>query len=404
MITAARHYIDALVSYGILDLGLAAVLMMMVQGMLTPLLPLYFSSIGASADQTGYISAMFFVALAIGEYSWGALSDRIGVRIPLTAATTIAAAAVAGFLFTASIPALYFLNFLRGLGIAAIFPLSRGNIGASVPDRYRGTFMAAFITLQAAGRTLGTVIGGLVGNESLSVVLGIAAFILSATGILVYVRLKGVFIGRNRANRLALAETGFAQQGKIEKNSLIRVSGLGIIIALFYLPLSLINTFVPLRGNDFGWTVFEISLLSTIAAIISLLFTIPGGRVGDNLGWKMAMTNGLIMQALAMSLFAYADTYPFFIAAMVLSGLASCIFRPAAAARFSDQMPAHRQATAMGVLGVFEDIGQIIGPSLGGLLWTSGFGPVATFLLGTASGVSGAVINLIFSRKKDTKH
>jgi MFS family permease len=369
--------------------------MMMVQGMLQPVLPIYLTNIGATADKVGYISTMFFIALAIGEFSWGAVSDRIGCRWPLVMATIIAGVSTAGFLFTTSIPLLYLCNFGRGLGISAIFPLSRGNIGASVPMQNRGTFMAAYITLQASGRMFGTLFGGLAGDESLRLVLGVAAVILILTSVITYFRLKNVFIGRKK--------TASSPQPVTEDNSkrsLADLFSLGVIIALFHLPFSLVNTFVPLRGYGFEWSVFEISLLSTISAIVSLIFTLLGGWLGDRLGWKTAMTTGMIGLAAAMTSFAYAGVYIYFIFAMVASALSSCIFRPAASARFSDLMSARRQATAMGVLGVFEDIGQIIGPSLGGILWTSGFGPSSTFLLGTACGISGAILNLVFSRKK----
>lgn len=391
----ARSYISDLSSYGILDLGIVAVLMMMVQGMLQPVLPIYLTSIGATPDKVGYITTMFFIALAIGEFSWGAISDRIGCRWPLVIATIIAGISTAGFLFTASIPLLYLCNFGRGLGISAIFPLSRGNIGASVPAQNRGTFMAAYITLQATGRTIGTLFGGLAGNESLGLVLGVAAAVLLATSGLAYFRLKDVFIGRKK--------TTIGQKPVIEdnsKHSLVDLFALGVIIALFHLPFSLVNTFVPLRGNDFGWSVFEISLLSTISALVSLSLTLLGGRIGDHLGWKTAMTTGMIALAAAMTSFAYAGFYSYFVIAMIASALSSCIFRPAASARFSDLMSARRQATAMGVLGAFEDVGQIIGPAVGGILWTSGLGPSSTFLLGTACGISGAILNLAFSRNK----
>jgi MFS family permease len=114
------------------------------------------------------------------------------------------------------------------------------------------------------------------------------------------------------------------------------------------------------------------------------------------------MTTGMLGLAVSMTCFAYAGSYLFFIVAMVLSALSSCIFRPSASARFSDLMSARRQATAMGVLGVFEDIGQIIGPSIGGILWTSSLGPQSTFLLGTVCGIGGAIINLMFSKKRRT--
>lgn len=395
----AREYMSELAGYGILDLGLAAILIMMGQGMLTPVLPLYLTSIGATPDKVGYIYTMFFVALAIGEFSWGALSDRIGVRAPLAVATAIAAIATAGFLFSTSIPVLYLLNFMRGLGVSAIFPLSRGNIGASVPAKNRGTFMAAYITLQATGRTIGTFFGGLAGSESLRLVLGITAVILISTSVFVYFRLKGVFIGRSRAKTTSLTPDP-PPPDTITHRSLAAIFTLGATIAFFHLPFSLVNAFVPLRASAAGASVFEVSFLFTISSLVSLFLTLPMGRLGDRLGWKNAMTTGLLGLGLSMTFFAYANTYIFFIAAIIVNALSSCFFRPAASARFSDLMSSGKQATAMGVLGVFEDIGQIIGPSVGGLLWESSFGPPSTFLLGTVCGVIGAILNLIFPRKK----
>ena len=260
---------------------------------------------------------MFFIALAIGEFSWGSLSDRIGVRVPLSLATAIASLSVAGFLYTSSVPMLYVLNFMRGLGTSAIFPLSRGNIGASVPAHNRGTFMAAYITLQATGRTIGTFFGGLAGNESLRLVLGIAAFILIATSVLVYIRLKGVFIGRSRAKAKVPATVDPPPAGPEPARPLAGLFILGSIIAFFHLPLSLVNTFVQLRASAFGWNVFETSLLFTISAAVSLFLTIPLGRIGDRLGWKKAMTTGLLCLAVSMTFFAYAGAYAYFVFAMI---------------------------------------------------------------------------------------
>lgn len=397
----ARGYISELAGYGILDLGLAAILIMMAQGMLAPVLPLYLTSIGATPDKVGYIYTMFFVALAIGEFSWGALSDRIGVRAPLAVATAIAAIATAGFLFSTSLPVLYLCNFMRGLGISAIFPLSRGNIGASVPAKNRGTFMAAYITLQATGRTIGTFFGGLAGSESLRLVLGIAAVILISTSVLVYFRLKGVFIGRSRAKAASLQPDPPPPDTNTGR-SLSALFTLGATIAFFHLPLSLVNAFLPIHASAAGASVFEVSLLFTIAALVALFLTLPFGRIGDRLGWKNAMTIGIVGLSLSMVGFAYFNAYSLFVFAIVMNALSSCLFRPAASARFSDLMSARRQATAMGVLGAFEDVGQIIGPSVGGLLWESSLGPPSTFLLGTVCGAVGAVVNVTFSRKKKT--
>ena len=59
--------------------------------------------------------------------------------------------------------------------------------------------------------------------------------------------------------------------------------------------------------------------------------------------------------------------------------------------RISESVPSHRQGIAMGVYGVFEDVGAMIGPAIGGFLWVS-WGPKSPFLAAGLISVIGAIL------------
>ena len=79
------------------------------------------------------------------------------------------------------------------------------------------------------------------------------------------------------------------------------------------------------------------------------------------------------------------------------------MFSPAAVTLLSENIARHKQSTAMGVYGGFEDIGVIVGSALGGVVW-SALGPTFTFLLVAAvPEVIGAGICITLLKGKKVK-
>jgi MFS family permease len=56
---------------------------------------------------------------------------------------------------------------------------------------------------------------------------------------------------------------------------------------------------------------------------------------------------------------------------IILYALATSIYFPVSASILSDKIPADRSGTAMGTLGLMEDVGLIFGTAVGGILWGS---------------------------------
>ncbi|MFH1639815.1 MAG: MFS transporter [Chloroflexota bacterium] len=396
----AQSYINALSSYGLLDLTIVSLLTMGATGMLAPVLPLHLKATGISPEQIGFIYTSFQIALATGEISWGSLTDRIGMKIPLVIGMALAGISVAGLSATGSIAAIYIFNIGRALGTSALFPIGRGHIGATVPVNRRATIMAVYMTVQASGRTLGSFLSGFLGSQSLVLALRVSA------GMLLAASLTAAFLFQKAAPArievpLPIKPADDPKPRRISKSQVANVITVGSIITFYHASIGSRSAFLSLHAvSAANMSVTQVGFLFTLMSMVGLFFTIPLGRLADRLGWHKAMTIGLLALAASMAGFAYASTFFLFILAGIFIGLSSGIFRPAANARFSQTMSQRRQATAMGVLGVFEDTGNMIGPAVGGVLWESRLGPPAAFLVGTVGGILGALCNLIFLRKK----
>ncbi|MFH0847085.1 MAG: MFS transporter [Chloroflexota bacterium] len=393
----ARSYSQSLASYGLIDIGLVAALETSALGMLTPVLPLYLKDeIGALPEQIGLTFTVFFIALAAGEFGWGMLSDRIGIKIPLMVGTMLAAITTAGFVLTKNINLLYVINFFRALGTSALFPTARGHIGSTIPLRSKATFMAYYMTLQSLGRTVGSFFGGIIGEQSMEMVFIIAGLALIAAFTVTSLSFKSdVF----KVKKPEPAGDTSDPPARFSRSALMNLVILGLTITMFNLTFTVRNSFLPLHAVDAASaTVAQVGYLFSAWGLITLICTLPLGHLADRLGYQRAMTIGQLILAVTMAGFAYAHTFTFMLLIMVVNSLSNCVFRPAAAARFSQLMPRRRQATAMGILGVFEDVGNMIGPAVAGFIWGGVNGPALTFLLGSACATLGAGLSLVKPR------
>jgi len=291
------------------------------------------------------------------------------------------------------------MNFLRALGTSALFPTARGHIGSTAPLRNKAAFMGYYMTVQALGRTIGSLVGGLVGERSMPLVFYLAGGSLLAATVVATVRFKGnVFKPKLKSMDSAPSPASEPINGR---GYLLNLSLLGFMIALFNLSFTIRNSFLPLHTEaSAGLNVAESGYLFTAWSLVSLVCTLPLGHFADRIGLPKAMAIGQIVLAVTMVAFAYANSFILFMLIMIVNSFSNCIFRPAASARFSELMPRSRQAEAMGILGVFEDVGNIFGPFIAGYLWALPSGPALSFITGGACALIGMLLGMIRLQKK----
>jgi MFS family permease len=119
--------------------------------------------------------------------------------------------------------------------------------------------------------------------------------------------------------------------------------------------------------------------LSTVAALISinagtgLLSSLIAGTLADRIGRKVVMNISLTMTGLAYFLLMRAETYPHFVALMILIGLSNPLYQVGADAMLADMIPPEKRTDAYAINRIANNAAFALGPAIGGFLATRSY-------------------------------
>ena len=369
---------------------------------ISPMLPLYLTSINVTPDVLGLMFSVAMVGTVIGETSSGWLADRIGIKIPLAVASFASALAVFCFLLTQSVPMIFVFFFFWGLVRSAIYGPSRGYIGVNTPLAKRATSMAVLTVVITGARSLGALPSGfMVDGWGYNSVFFASSAIAALGGLTVVMGLR-----KTRLVESALTddapltdEGGFPSTA--QTISLRPLLPQFIVAILQFLGLGTLMTFGPLLATEvIGVRATEVGILFTIAGLASMVMGIPMGILADRVGKKTFMILGLLVSAVAMAGIAFAESFSWFLVFAIINGMGLVIFTPAALGFLSESVPVSQQSTVMGIYGgMCENAGIIAGSALGGFVW-SGLGPQATFLMSSIAAGLGLIVCFTLVRSR----
>jgi MFS transporter, DHA1 family, multidrug resistance protein len=135
---------------------------MLGMGIVSPFLPIYANTLGASSLQVGLIQAAFNIT-GIGTLLFvGRLSDRFGRKSFLSAGLSVLAIASVGLMFSRDIVHLIVWRLVQGLGASAHLPIAQAYLGDITPEGNEGKWMGYFNAVLFAGMGVGPLIGGVI--------------------------------------------------------------------------------------------------------------------------------------------------------------------------------------------------------------------------------------------------
>ena len=135
---------------------------MMGMGIVSPFLPIYANTLGASSLEIGLIQSAFSMT-GIGTLLFiGRLSDRFGRKIFLSSGLTILAIASVGLMYANDPAHIILWRFVQGLGGAAHLPIAQSYLGDITPEGSEGKWMGNFNAVLFAGIGAGPLFGGVI--------------------------------------------------------------------------------------------------------------------------------------------------------------------------------------------------------------------------------------------------
>jgi predicted MFS family arabinose efflux permease len=240
---------------------------------LTPLLPLYARTLGASKPALGILAGAYTGGLIPGSILAGWMASRAGVRRTTFAGLIAFAFAVGAFGFATNIVVLDVLRALQGVACGFIWGGALTWVIAVTPASRRGTVFGSAFSAAIVGTLLGPAIGTIavpLGTEITFGALGVIALGLAA---------------RARTYpepTLGTASTRPSPLGALTRNRAVVLGAW--IIALEAIASGVVYTLIPLRLSRFGASTFEIGATFLVTAALSAVVALQAGRVSDRRG------------------------------------------------------------------------------------------------------------------------
>lgn len=363
-------------------------------GIIIPVLPFYAENIGANPTELGLLMAVYSLLQLIFAPMWGGISDRIG-RKPVMM-IGIAGLAISFFIMAISTKLwmLFVARIVGGFLSAANMPTAMAYVADITTPENRGKGMGIIGMAIGFGFVFGPAIGGIFSKASLGMPFYIAGIFSVLTFFLVLAMLKE-------------SSTASSRLEHSQKNSSLWKAFTGVLSILFILQLFIS---LSLSGLEATFAYFAAKKAGMNAAQMGYVFMIMGlagaivqgglmGRLTKKFGEGPVIQGGIIISAIGFALILLVNNFATAAIYLTIFGIGNGVIRPSISSLLTKSSTSgHGSST--GLLSSFDSLGRIIGPPLGGWLFSIAIG--LPYIAGAIISILALVLYVIYQVKAKT--
>ncbi len=385
-------------------------------GGIVPALALYARSFGVSQSAIGVAVAVYGLARFVAAVPVGHFADRFGRRTTLALGGLVSAAGNLLCAYAPNYPTFVAARFVAGAGAALVLTCGLIVI-ADITDaahrgRTMGIYQGTFLFAVGVGPLPGGLLAERFGLAAPFLVYAVAGAIVALVAWIQIPDTRG-FRGDARAAadapRLAFGaqvqmlvrQAGFVLVSLIGfTNALARTGGLFTVIPILgrdRLRVGAARHGVGLglaAGAGLGLGADRIGFGLALASVVGLALASPAGVLVDRYGRKPVIVPSTVVCGIALLLFVWAPSYPWFLVACVAWSVAAGVSGAAPAAYAADVAPPGMNAAAISTYRMLSDFGYVVGPIALGMA-TDGFGANAALAV---AAVLLVVVGFMFAR------
>jgi predicted MFS family arabinose efflux permease len=325
---------------------------------IVPLLPQYARDLHLSKTQAGVAVGAYSGAVLFGSPVVGHWSPRLGARrltifgVALLAVATLALVEVTTFF------GLFAVRVGQGLSSAVSWTAGMAWLSEASAAPERGRVLGLAMSCASVGTLVGPVVGGTLGSaygvKVPFVVLGVAAAVLTAACL--------------------AAPPAPEAAASMPARELVRAVGRSRLVVAALVVMTLVatvsgtlDTLVPLRMGQAGYSAIAITVLLTAAGVLATVCNYGVGHLFDRVGGvRIAIVSMLAMAALVALLAAFTPAAVviavFLVATPPIAGQYAVAF-PLCAAGADREGVAH--SGVFGLLNLAWGLGFLVGPAAG---------------------------------------
>lgn len=358
-------------------------LVMVGFGIIIPVLPFYAEEIGASPTELGLLMAVYSFMQLIFAPIWGRISDRIG-RKPVIM-IGILGLSLSFFLMAISTQLwmLFLARILGGFLSSANMPTVMAYVADITSEENRGKGMGVIGAATGLGFIFGPAIGGVFSETALGLPFYIAGGTSFVTFFIVMIVLKESLAPENRK--------------RSERKNPFKQALNGPTSFLFFLQFFVS---ISLAGLEATFAYFAAEKADLDAVKLGYIFMIMGlaqayvqggliGKLTKKWGEGTVIQMGIVISAIGFGLILLTNNFVTAAIYLTIFGIGNGLIRPGVSSLLTKKSTAGHGSTT-GLLSSFDSLGRIIGPPLGGWLFSVSLG------LPYLSGIVLSVVAIIF--------
>jgi MFS family permease len=335
-------------------------------GMLTPILPLYAASFGASYALIGLVLGSRGLGTILGDLPAGMLIRRVGQRRLMMVGLVCIALCGLAMSTAQALWMLILYGLLEGMG-GALWNISRhAYLTDAAPQGQRGRAIATFGGIFRTGNLIGQALGGLLGAW-LGLRAPFAVYAVIALVTLIFPALFGVDGAHHQAHKAGHGHSVNLWHVIRDNYKVLLSAGVGQLFA--QMIRSGRNIVVPLYGADvLGLSVQSVGLVMSISSTIDALMFFPAGHIMDRFGRKYAYVSCFLIQGIGMALIPFTTSFALLTLATSLIGFGNGLGSGTMMTLGADLAPKDAMGEFLGVWRLIGDGGALGGPLLVGSL------------------------------------
>jgi len=183
----------------------------------------------------------------------------------------------------------------------------------------------------------------------------------------------------------------------------VEMGRVGVVIlwstALFTACEGMVWALEPLLIRHHGMDSFEAGATLSMFIIPFIIFNIPAGAVADRVGGLNVLAPALFAAGASLILFASSEETTHMLFFAFLSTTALAFAWTSTAGLLADARRRRRMGGVVGVWNVFEELGYVVGPLLGGVIAHHSTIQAPILLLGAAMAASGLAVKFTLTRQ-----
>lgn len=357
----------------VMILGLAALIVVADNWVVSPILPTIASEFGVPVASTGVLIAAYMLPFGLFQLVYGPIADRYGKIRTVVATLTLFAGVTATGALMPSVGGLTAIRGLTGVFAAAAIPVSLALLGDSVPleDRQKaiGTFMGIAFLGQGISMILGGAIAFALGWRWVFALYGLIAGVVA---VLLWTRV-GRFPAATASSGSLLApyRTLLGRWRSARVYVVVLVEGM--------LVLGLFSFLGALLSHRHGLNALEVGLAMTAFGVAAVAFGRVSGKLAERVGRVNLIAGALVIGGISGVALAWVPLLPVEVAAIFGLG-AGFMLAHSTILTIATELAARHRGVAMSLIAFAFMGGGSVGTLLAGRV-IDGWG-FETYLLG----------------------